>query len=127
MTGFFGCFRLSRRWAASWAERSLDFRPKEHGAFGLKSATPRTVAALAFLAEHRLPVPAQVSLMTVQGDSTLAWCEPSIAHTRWDDARIIRRLVRWVGAVEKGGADREMVAFPAEFVAGASTGPVWKG
>lgn len=117
-----------------WEETPPGFRALLRGYFSgtpptalILDETPRTVAALAFLAEHRLAVPAQVSLMTVQWDSTLAWCEPTIAHTRWDDAPIIRRLVRWVGAVAKGRADREMVAFPAEFVPGGSTSPVLAG
>jgi DNA-binding LacI/PurR family transcriptional regulator len=131
--------RAGVRWSTNfhvpdWEETPQGFRALLRGLFSatpptalILDETPRTVAALAFLAESRRAVPAQVSLMTVQWDGTLAWCEPSIAHSRWDDALVIRRLVRWVGAVEKGRADRRMITFPAEFVPGGSTGPVWKG
>jgi hypothetical protein len=47
-----------------------------------------------------------------------------IALMRWDNAPIVRRVVRWVDAVRNGKPDRKAINFPAEFVPGASIGPV---
>ena len=44
---------------------------------------------------------------------------------RWDNALIVRRVVRWVDAVRKGKADHKTINIPAEFVPGGSIGPVW--
>lgn len=46
---------------------------------------------------------------------------------QWDNAPIVRRVVRWVSAVRKGKPDRNSIKFPAEFVPGGSIGPVRKG
>jgi DNA-binding LacI/PurR family transcriptional regulator len=85
--------------------------------------TPRLMAALGFLTERGLRVPEQVSLFVGQWDSSLAWGHPPIAHVRWDDTPLVRRVVRWLGAVVKGHPDRKMVLFPAELVPGGSLAP----
>ena len=89
--------------------------------------TPRLMATLGFLAEHGWRVPEQVSLFVGQWDSSQAWGHPPVAHVRWDDTPLVRRVVRRLAVVAKGRQDREMVLFPAEFVHGGSIGPVWKG
>lgn len=88
---------------------------------------PRFIAAMEFLARHGLHVPDRVSLIFSAYDSTLDWCRPGIAHMRWDNALIVRRVVRWVDAVRKGKPDLKTIRFPAEFVPGGSIGPAWKG
>jgi LacI family transcriptional regulator len=85
---------------------------------------PRLFAAMAFLARQRIHVPEQVSLVSTDCDASLAWCHPGFAHMQWNNALIVRRVVRWVGAMRKGKPDRKVINFPAEFVPGASTGPV---
>lgn len=85
------------------------------------------IAAAEFLARRGIKVPEQVSLVSTDDDTTLAWCHPPIAHMRWDSKPVIRRVVRWVAAVRKGNPDRKFINFPAEFVPGGSIGPVWKG
>jgi DNA-binding LacI/PurR family transcriptional regulator len=85
------------------------------------------IAALAFLARHRIQMPEQVSLVGTFCDTSLDWCHPGIAHLPWDNAPIVRRVVRWVNAVSKGNPDRKVINFPAEFVPGGSIDPVWKG
>ncbi len=87
----------------------------------------RYIAAAEFFARRRIHVPEQVSLVSTDDDPALAWCYPSIAHMHWDNAPIIRRVVRWVEAVRKGHPDRTAINFPAEFVPGGSCGPVVKG
>jgi DNA-binding LacI/PurR family transcriptional regulator len=88
---------------------------------------PNFFATVAFCARHGIRVPEQVSLVSTDCDALLDWCHPPIAHMRWDPKPIIRRVVRWVDAVRKGKTDRKIINFPAEFIPGGSTGPVWKG
>ena len=88
---------------------------------------PRLLAVVAFLARHRIQVPEQVSLVATACDASLDWCHPPIAHMRWDDAPIIRCVLRWVDSVRRGQPDRRVIQFPAAFVPGASIGPPRKG
>ena len=85
--------------------------------------TPRLFAAMEFLARRSIHIPDQVSLVSTDCDASLDWCLPGIAHMRWDNTLIVRRVVRWVSAVRKGKADRRTINFPAEFIPGGSTGP----
>jgi len=86
--------------------------------------TARVIAAVQFLAQRGIQVPGQVSLVCADYDSTLDWCHTSIAHIRWDNDPIIRRIVRWVAAVEKGRADHKTINYRAEFIPGGSVGRV---
>ena len=88
---------------------------------------PRVFAAVTYLARHRIHLPEHVSLVCSDSNTFMDWCHPPIAHMQWDNALIVRRVVRWVNAVRKGKPDRRMTTFPAEFVPGGSIGPVWKG
>jgi len=85
--------------------------------------SPRVVAAIHFLARRHIALPEQVSLVATDYDTSLAWCHPVIAHMRWDNDPIVRRIVRWVAAVRRGRADRKKINFPAEFIPGGSIGP----
>ena len=85
------------------------------------------IAAAEFLARRDINVPRQVSLVSTDCDASLDWCLPGIAHMRWDNGPIIRRVARWVNAVSKGNPDRKVIKLPAEFVPGGSIGPAWKG
>jgi len=85
--------------------------------------TPNLIATIAFLARHGIRMPKQVSLVSTDFDATLDWCHPPIAHLRWNNALIVRRVVRWVNAVRKGRPDRLVINFPAEFIPGGSIGP----
>ena len=87
---------------------------------------PCYIAAAEFLARRGIKVPEQVSLVSTDDDSALAWCHPPVAHMRWDPKPVIRRVVRWVEAVRKGKPDRKTIDFPTEFIPGGSIGPVWK-
>jgi len=88
---------------------------------------PRFFAAAEFLARRRIHVPEQVSLVATDCDSSMAWFDPPIAHMRWENAHILRRVLRWVDAVRKGKPDRKSIKYLAEFVPGGSIGPVCKG
>ncbi len=85
--------------------------------------TPKFIAVMQFLARRRIDVPGQVSLVSPDFDKELNWCYPSIARMEWNNAHIIRRVVRWVAAVRKGNPDQETINFPATFVPGGSIGP----
>jgi DNA-binding LacI/PurR family transcriptional regulator len=89
--------------------------------------TPRVIAAVQFLAQRNIHVPGQVSLVCTDYDGTLTWCQTTLAHMQWDNAPIIRRIVRWVAALRKGHADHKIINYPAEFIDGGSVGPVAKG
>ena len=88
--------------------------------------TPKFIAVMQFLARHHIDVPGQVSLVSPDFDKELSWCYPSIAHMEWDNAHIVRRVVRWVAAVKKGNPDRESINVPTTFVTGDSIGPAKK-
>ena len=75
-----------------------------------------------FLAHRGIRVPEQVSLICTDHDIPLAWCQTTIARMRWDNDRIIRRIVRWVAALRTGRADRKTINYPAEFIDGGSVG-----
>ncbi len=87
------------------------------------SETPKFIAAMQFLARRHIDVPGQVSLISPDFDKELNWCYPSIARMEWNNAHIVRRVVRWVAAVKKGNPDRETINVPATFVPGGSIGP----
>jgi DNA-binding LacI/PurR family transcriptional regulator len=87
----------------------------------------RYVAAAEYLARRGINVPRQVSLISTDDDSAFAFCNQSIALMRWDNAPIVRRVVRWVEAVRKGKPDRKSINVLADYVPGGSIGPVWQG
>ncbi|MEI7955868.1 MAG: substrate-binding domain-containing protein [Verrucomicrobiota bacterium] len=85
--------------------------------------TPNFVAAVAFLARHGIRMPEQISMISTDCDALLDWCHPPIAHFRWDNALIVRRVVRWVNSACNGPPDRRVINFLADFVPGGSIGP----
>lgn len=86
--------------------------------------TPLLFAVMNYLVRRGLRVPDQVSLMTTDYDASFEWCHPAIAHIRWDDTPVIRRVLRWAATVRRGGVDRRVQFCPAAFVSGGSIGPV---
>lgn len=84
---------------------------------------PLFVAVQQFLAVVGLRVPQQVSLVCTDADPTFEWCQPTIAHIRWDPAPVVRRIVRWAAAVSRGRRDLKQTLTPAQFVAGGTIGP----
>jgi DNA-binding LacI/PurR family transcriptional regulator len=82
------------------------------------------VAALQFLGRRGLRVPEDVSLICTDADPAFAWCEPTIAHIRWDSRPVVQRIVRWAANVSNGRDDRRQTLTKAEFVEGGTIGPV---
>lgn len=89
--------------------------------------SPLFVAAMEFLARNRIHVPEQVSMVSTDNDSSMAWCHPGIAHMQWDVAPVVRRILRWAASVRSGKPDRRHLLYPAKFVPGGSIGPAWEG
>lgn len=78
------------------------------------------VPAMHHLARKGILAPEQVSLICDDPDATFRWCDPAIAHIRWDHAPIIRRVVQWVQHVAQGREDIKQSAFAAHFVRGGT-------
>jgi len=85
--------------------------------------TNRFIAAMQFLADQRIGVPSQVSMISTDCESVIDWCNPKIANMKWDEDLIVRRVVRWVGAVQRDTQDYQTINFPAEFDPGGTVGP----
>ena len=81
------------------------------------------VAALQFCANRGLRVPHDVSLVCTDADPAFHWCQPSVAHIRWDSRPVVRRIVRWAAHISLGQEDLRQTLTPAEFVPGGTIGP----
>ena len=81
------------------------------------------IAVQQFLAQRKLRVPQDVSLICTDADPVFAWCPQSIAHIRWDSVPAVRRIVRWVAKVAVGEKDLRQTYTPVEFVPGDTIGP----
>ena len=81
-------------------------------------------AAQQHLAQRGILAPQHVSLVCTAPDPTFAWCQPTIAHTRFDIRQVLRRVVRWADNVACGKDDRRQSHIKAEFVDGGTIGPV---
>ena len=89
--------------------------------------TPIVLAGQQFLADRRLRVPEQVSIIATDRDPCFQWCQPSIAHVSWRVEPVIRRIIQWATALSQQRTDLRQVTIPAEFIPGGTIGPVWKG
>jgi len=79
-------------------------------------------AAHHHLAKLGLRVPEDVSLICTDNDPGFAWCDPSVAHIRWDYRPVVRRVQRWTNNVALGKDDRRQSFSKAEFVEGGTVG-----
>ena len=80
-------------------------------------------AAKEHLAQRGILAPRDVSLICVDGDPTFDWCEPSLAHIRWDSRPLVQRIVRWVDNLARGKEDLRQTLTKAVFVDGGMVGP----
>lgn len=76
------------------------------------------------LARRGILAPEDVSLVCTDPDPTFAWCQPTVAHIRWDSRAVVRRIVRWANNVARGKNDRRKSFSNSEFVEGGTIGPV---
>jgi len=84
-------------------------------------------AAQQYLAQRGILAPQHVSLVCTAPDPTFAWCQPTIAHIRYDLRPVLRRVVRWADNVARGKNDRRQSFTKAEFVDGGTVGPARSG
>ncbi|MCX6872445.1 MAG: substrate-binding domain-containing protein [Verrucomicrobia bacterium] len=82
------------------------------------------VPALQHLAQRGLLAPQHVSLVCTDREPAFDWCQPTIAHIRYDLRPALRRVVRWTANVSHGKDDRRQSFTKAEFVEGGTIGPV---
>jgi len=79
-----------------------------------------------FLAQRKVQIPQQVSLITTDCDTYLDWCSPQLSQFRWPDELVAPRVVKWAAALCQGREDLKQTVLPAVFMAGGSIGPVFK-
>ena len=84
------------------------------------------VAVQQHLVEQGLSVPDQVSIVVTDHDPVFAWCSPSVAHIRWENEPIVRRVVRWAGALNQERKELGQALSLAKFIVGGTVGPVPK-
>jgi DNA-binding LacI/PurR family transcriptional regulator len=80
-----------------------------------------------FLASNRIAVPDEVSIVCINSDPNLMWCEPSVAHIHWDHRLVMRRVLRWADNLGRGKHDRRQTLTMAKYVPGGTVGPAPKG
>jgi DNA-binding LacI/PurR family transcriptional regulator len=80
-------------------------------------------AAKEHLAPKGILAPRDVSLICIDGDPTFDWCEPSVAHIRWDSRPVVGHIMRWADNVARGRKDLRQNSNQAEFVDGGTVGP----
>ncbi len=85
--------------------------------------TPLVLAVQQFLAERKLRVPEQVSLVAEDPDACFQWYQSPLAHIAWRSKQVVRRIVQWANAVSQHRTDVRQVTFPAEFIEGGTIGP----
>lgn len=83
-------------------------------------------AFLQFLGNRRIVMPDRISLVSAEDDPSFEWCDPPIAHIRWDSVPVVRRIVRWASAIRRGQEDLNQDVYPAEFVLGGTIAPAPK-
>jgi DNA-binding LacI/PurR family transcriptional regulator len=86
--------------------------------------SPFVAVVFQFCMKRGLRVPDDFSLICTDPDPAFEWCNPSIAHIRWDSRQLIRRVIRWVENLRSGKDDRKKGFFKAHFVEGGTIGPV---
>lgn len=76
-----------------------------------------------YLAQRELRIPQDVSLVCTDDDPGFDWCEPSVAHIRWNYQPIMARTLRWANNVARGKEDHRQTMTKADFVEGGTIGP----
>lgn len=61
-----------------------------------------------------------VALISMDPDPCFDWCDPPVAHFRWDEQAVVRRVVSWVGNMTRGKKDLRQVKKPSKLIGGES-------
>jgi DNA-binding LacI/PurR family transcriptional regulator len=78
------------------------------------------------LAEMGLRVPADVSLVNLVPDAILHLQRPELAYYQWPPYAHLKRILRWVKAVQTGQEDKEAYVVYSKFVPGGTIGSAKK-
>jgi DNA-binding LacI/PurR family transcriptional regulator len=90
----------------------------------LLTLTPDTCdAALAFLANRRLRIPEDVSIVCLMSDAVFKMRLPPLAHFEWPMQGLVRQAVRWAKSVAAGHPGRHARTCPATFIPGGTIAP----
>lgn len=92
----------------------------------ITTETSILLAVRDYQAQRGIIAPRDVSLISLDQSTFLAWCDPVVAHFTWDTKSINRRIVRWAKHVAVGKEDRRQVFTTAKFVEGGTIGPAPK-
>ena len=84
-------------------------------------------AAQQFFSKRGLRVPEDVSLICNDRAPDYFWCNPSVAHIRWETQPVVRRIVKWAANISMGKTDRRQTFTKANFIEGGTMGPVKRG
>ena len=84
------------------------------------------LATQQYLAQRGILAPRDISLICGDPDPAFDWCQPSVAHIRWDSRVLVRRILNWTDQVARGKDDRRQFAIKSTFVDGGTLGPVPK-
>lgn len=76
-----------------------------------------------FLLERGLSIPNDVSLFCSDYSPAFDWSDPPISHSRWNQQKVIHRVIEWTRNISSGKRDTEKEIFDADFVEGGSIGP----
>ncbi len=120
---------LGRYQLPEWDGTIDDFHQRLESLFHYSAPTaliideaPLFAATLQFLGRHHLRVPEDVSLVCTDHADWFDALRPSVAHIRWDDRPVLRRILQWARNLSRGRQDIRQVETPAEFVPGGTIG-----
>ena len=80
------------------------------------------VAVMQFLAKRGIRVPEDISLACAEPGLSFAWCDPPVAHIRWDYRPVVTCVQRWARGVGRGKPDLRQTLTRAEFLPGGTIG-----
>lgn len=84
------------------------------------------IAVQQFLAQNKILVPEDVSVIASDYDPLFSWCYRMPSHFSWQGSLLVRHIVKWVTGIKSGKVDHKKKLHPAEFVAGGTIGPAAK-
>lgn len=113
-----------------WEDSAADFHRMLDALFRVTPPTALFVdepflfhACKEHLAQNGIIAPRDVSLICTDPDTTFMWCKPTVAHTRWDQRPVVRRILQWTNNIARGKDDHRQSLTKAEFVEGGTVGP----
>lgn len=73
-------------------------------------------------------VPADISVLAHSSDESVTWQNPEmgVADFSWEDAKMIRRAIRWADDAGMGKQDKEQEIFESKFTPSNTLGPAPK-